>query len=132
MEESHAKVNTLAGLFEKEEFWWTIGRYIGDGWIRTQSGIIICCACDELEEIESKISGIFNYNVVKERTVYKVHISMKELSQFVLQFGKGAENKHLTQTIFDLPIKQLKAFLDGYFSADGCVIGKYYKSNERK
>lgn len=120
--------DVLSEKFEKSEFWWIIGRYIGDGWIRTQGGIIICCAPDELNEIESKLQGLFNYSVVKEQTVHKVHIPIKELSEFVSQFGKGAANKRLTSTVLDLPIPQLKAFLDGYFSADGCKVGKIYKA----
>lgn len=102
-------------------FWWLIGRYIGDGWKRTQGGIVICCAKNELSEITSKIENIFNFSIVEERTVYKIHIPIKELGIFVDKFGKGASNKHLSKEIFDLPIDLLKSFLDGYFSADGCL-----------
>lgn len=122
------KSDALKPMFEKEEFWWIIGRYLGDGWIRTQGGIIICCAHEELSEITDKLNGLFEYSVEEERTVYKIHISLKELSEFVEQFGKGAGNKRLSATIIDLPVLQLKAFLDGYFSADGCTVGNYNKA----
>lgn len=114
--------NQLQGLFEFADFWWIIGRYMGDGWSRAQGGIIICCAHDELDEVTRRIDKLFNYNVAKERTVYKIHIPIKELSAFVAQFGSGAMNKHLTNTILDLPTNLLKAFLNGYMSADGCCV----------
>ena len=101
-------------------FWWLVGRYIGDGWIRKQGGIIVCCAKNELGEIAERLDGLFNYSVVEERTVYKVHIALKELGIFLEQFGRGAANKHLNSTILNLPQDYLKEFLEGYFSADGC------------
>jgi DNA-cytosine methyltransferase len=114
---------------QDENFWWIIGRYLGDGWIRQQGGIIICCAKDETYEIISKLENLnWNYNIVNERTVNKIHISKKALSDFVEQFGKGAGNKHLTQDILDLPIFYLKPFIEGYLSADGCFTNGTYKS----
>ena len=114
--------NQLQCLLGYTDFWWLIGRYMGDGWCRAQGGIIICCAHDELDEVTQRIDKLFNYSVVKERTVYKIHIPIKELSEFVAQFGSGALNKHLTNTILDLPTNLLKAFLHGYISADGCFV----------
>lgn len=113
--------NQLRGLMTNADFWWIVGRYIGDGWIRSQGGVIICCAFNKLDELKSKLDGLFHYSVVKERTVFKVHIALKELELFVTQFGRGAANKHLTNTIIDLPRDLLKAFLEGYISADGYV-----------
>ena len=114
---------------QEKDFWWIIGRYLGDGWIRQQGGIIICCAKDETYEIISKLKNLnWNYNIVNERTVNKIHISKKALSDFVEQFGKGAGNKHLTQDILDLPIFYLKPFIEGYLSADGCFTNGTYKA----
>lgn len=121
-EENRGIKNQLQCLFEFTDFWWIIGRYMGDGWSRAKGGIIICCAHDELDEVTRRIDKLFNYNVAKERTVYKIHIPIKELSAFVAQFGNGAMNKHLTNTILDLPTYLLKAFLNGYMSADGCCV----------
>ena len=111
----------------EKNFWWFIGRYLGDGWQRYQGGIIVCCAKDELNEILPKIEGMFHYNVVEERTVYKIHIPIKRLGEFVSQFGKDASNKHLTNTILDLPTDLLEPFLEGYISADGCFAKGVYK-----
>lgn len=66
-------VNKLSGQMFNPNFWWIIVRYIGDGWRRTQGGIIICCAKDELPEITERLEGVFHYNVIEERTVYKIY-----------------------------------------------------------
>lgn len=120
--------NELSGLMDFADFWYVIGRYIGDGWIRTQGDIIICCSDKKLNDLVSKLDKLFKYSIVKEKNVYKVHIAQKELSMFVEQFGKGAINKHLTDTILDLPRNLLNAFLKGYMSADGCVTKGYNKA----
>ena len=109
-------------------FWWIIGRYMGDGWYRSDNSIIICCGKNELDEITSRIDGYYDYNVYEERTTYKVYINKKDIGKFVLQFGKGAINKTINNTIMDLPIDLLEKFLKGYFSADGCKVGNTYKA----
>ena len=115
--------NQLSSLMDNYSFWWLIGRYIGDGWQRTQGGIIICCSKKELKDMPTHLRNCgLNYNVVEEKTVYKFHIPLKELQEFTTQFGIGAFNKHLTDMIYNLPIDYLKSFLDGYISADGCVL----------
>jgi site-specific DNA-cytosine methylase/intein/homing endonuclease len=121
--------NELSKFMNNKDFWWIIGRYIGDGWIRSQGGIIICCSLtNELLDITSKLDNInIKYNLSKERTTYKIHIARKEFSEFVLQFGRGAHNKRLTNTIIDLPVNLLKSFIEGYHSADGNI----YKNSNR-
>ncbi len=114
----------------QKEFWWLIGRYIGDGWLRHQYGIIVCCDKQETQEITEKLSLLpFKYSVVSEKTANKIHIAKKSLGEFCRQFGQGAINKRLTNTILDLPTDFCKAFLDGYFSADGCKTNGVIKAN---
>lgn len=114
---------------QDNNFWWLIGRYIGDGWIRKQGGIIICCAKNERYELIDKLNELnFNYNIVEEETVFKFHIPKKKLSEFCEQFGKGASNKHLTQEIISLPTFYLESFVEGYLSADGCFTNSVYKA----
>lgn len=113
--------NELNKYMDNKNFWWIVGRYIGDGWLRNQGGIIICCDKNETNEIERKLQNLFNYSISQERTVNKIHIPLKELGYFCEQFGKGAKNKRLTNTIIDLPIDLLESFIDGYESADGCI-----------
>lgn len=103
-------------------FWWLMGRYVGDGWIRSQGGIIICCAKNEESEITIHLRNCgFNYSVSTEKTVKKIHIPLKELSMFVECFGRGAENKHIPAFMYDMPENYLESFLEGYLSADGWI-----------
>lgn len=120
-------VNTLD--FTDKNFWWLVGRYLGDGWISIQKRknhpnspnyrTIICCGKNELKEVLERLDGLFKYSVSEERTVYKIHIVNKELTLYLMQFGRGAKNKKLTKDIFNLPVEYLKEFLEGYISADG-------------
>lgn len=122
------KSNILKPLMNNEDFWWIVGRYLGDGWLRTQGGIIVCCAKDELNEIIPHLKQCnFNYSVVEERTVFKIHIPLKELSEFLKVYGKGAKNKHLPGYVFDMPCNLLDNIIKGYISADGYINNKIYK-----
>ena len=122
------KSNILSGMFHTEDFWYVIGRYLADGWIRSQGGVVICAGQDKKRELERRVQNLFGYSMVNERTVCKIHIPLKELGAFVEQFGKGASNKRLTGAIFDLPRDLLSAFLDGYLSGDGCRTGGVVKA----
>ena len=127
--------NELSEKMKQCSFWKMVGRFIGDGWINEytcprSNGIlrkvkrtIICCSHNEKEELLNIIEDAgFSYSVSKHRTTYEFQISNIELATYLLNFGKGAGNKHLTQDILNLPCELLKAFLDGYMSADGCYL----------
>jgi len=125
---SSRKSDILVSKFSNSNFWWLIGRYLGDGWIRSQGGIIICCDFTEIGQIVPILDELeFNYSVVQEKTVAKIHIAFKEIGEYCEQFGRGASNKCLSADILNLPINLLKSFLDGYLSADGCFTQNTYK-----
>lgn len=123
--------NELSVLMDNSDFWWVIGRYIGDGWQRTQGGIIICCSSiidEELQELTTRLDRIkFSYNISTEGSIHKLQIPKKEIGLFVSQFGKYAHGKKLNNTIFDLPKNLLRSFIEGYHSADGSL----YKNSKR-
>ena len=121
--------NKLGQYMDKEDFWWIIGRYIGDGWLtdgygkNPSYGIKICCAHQETNEITDVLDRLnIHYAIAKEKVINKIHLSMKELYHFCLPFGRGAANKRLTSTILNLPVHLLCSFLDGYISADGSIV----------
>lgn len=126
--------NELQNLMDNTDFWWLIGRYVADGWCRQQGGIVICCGKHKKGQIEPYLEACkFNYTVVEEKTAYKYHISIKELESFVKQFGYKASGKFIPSFVIDMPIKLCKAFLDGYWSGDGCYTqGKYKASSVSK
>lgn len=113
-------------------FWYLIGRFIGDGWVTTRkernnniSGIKICCAKNELEEL--KLDNILHYCVVEDKTTYKLQFSNKELGEFCKQFGIGAKNKNIPQWILDLKKEYLEYLLFGIIDSDGCFSQNRYK-----
>ena len=130
-------VNTLP--LESEDFWWIVGRYLGDGWVRyfeeyalekTRSknrySVKICCDktdCGvELNEIKKRYDRLgFKYTIYEARTVYKISVGSKEFCKWILRFGRGAANKHLTKDVYNLPKNLMKSFVDGYISADGNI-----------
>lgn len=121
--------NQLSQFMNNSDFWWVIGAYVGDGWIRNNAGIIICGNPKKIKDIRERADRLgLNYSESKERTVSKLHFGIKELEKFVMPFGKGASNKHIPGFVFDLPKELLKSFLDGYMNADGCYTQGLYKA----
>lgn len=120
-------VNELGRLMSNEDFWWVVGRYIGDGCLTESKCMVeICCAKDEDGEIRPHLDSTgIRYTERDKRTTHAFTISSKEMCDFLGQFGAGAVNKSITPTILNLPIELLRAFLEGYISADGSWITKY-------
>lgn len=124
-------VNKLRRLFEKETFWYLMGRYVGDGWKKTSdagSGIIICCGGRHRNLLTTAMDTCgFAYTTTKERTVEKFTICSKELYEFVDRYGYYAYGKKIDIETINLPSNLLKSFLDGYEDSDGYINGKYHK-----
>ena len=121
--------NFISPLLENNNFWWLMGRYVADGWCRKHGGVVIAVPDVKLEEFESRVNGLFDYNIAKERTANKVHIPIKELSLFTEQFGYYAHSKRISAEVLNLPVELLKSFIEGYFSGDGSYseTNKLYK-----
>lgn len=128
----HRQVNTLSQKFNFLAFWYLMGRYVGDGWKRSSmanKGIIICCGGRNEDELVKALNDCeFNYHTAKERTVTKYHICCKELHDFVDRYGYYAHGKRIDAETMNLPRHLLGWFLKGYFDADGCKRGDYYKA----
>lgn len=122
---------------EDNNFWWVIGRYLGDGWRshtvrksgkecgKQEKDVIICCnkKTNETEDIISHLDWC-EYRVSEERTVNKIYIKKKDLYEWLEDFGDYADGKKVPSKVLNLPEEQLKYFLEGYFSADGSTSKK--------
>lgn len=116
--------------FESNNFWWIVGRYIGDGWIthntnRNTRYLVICCdhTSSELSEILTRIKlESFDYRVEDRQETYRIYIKNMDLLEYLERFGKYAYGKYLTNDIIDLPREQLRSFVQGYMSADGSYV----------
>lgn len=130
----HSKaVNKLAPLFPNPSFWYLMGRYLGDGWKRTNerygSSIIICCSDRNRDSLMKALDACgLHGSIVEDRTATKVHIAMNELNDFVSRYGYYAHGKRIDEGTLNLPVDLLSAFLDGYIDSDGCKIGVLYKT----
>ena len=120
-------VNTLP--IQDENFWYIIGRWVGDGTIyrKTENGkkklrgITICCNKNETEELQNRINQAgFNSHPTTKETVNLFYIYGKELATFCLQFGEHADGKYIPGFVNRLSENLAKSFLNGYFDADGC------------
>lgn len=124
--------NKLSVLLDNKDFWWLIGRYMGDGCYYNKNGkyqFEICCNKNnnETQEIKGVLDRLpeFNYSLSEKYTSNVFVINRKELVEFVEQFGKGAEGKKITNNILNLPKYLLESFLLGYLSADAHFDNKY-------
>lgn len=119
-------------------YWYFMGRFMGDGWIskvkrknRKNSftyRTFICCSHDEFDELVTCFDGLgMKYNYVKERTTYKFYICSQELLEFCSLMGSGASNKVVHPDLFMESVENQKAFIDGYFDADGHTDGEVTK-----
>lgn len=126
------KVNDLAQLLGNGSFWYLMGRYIGDGWKRESDkmhSVIICCSDRNKESLTAAAEDCgFHYNVIKERTCYRMKIHKKELCEFVGRYGYYAHGKRVDGETMSLPVDLLRRFIDGYMDSDGCMIGKHFKT----
>jgi DNA (cytosine-5)-methyltransferase 3A len=123
----------------QDDFYWIVGRFLGDGWIcdRYRNGKIIknysvkiCCGHHELDILKERLDRFqdtFTYTLTKERTVCKFHIHSKWFAELMSEFGRGASNKEIPMSYIDMTNNAIQNLIDGYLSADGCVIGKKIK-----
>lgn len=126
--------NLVNSMLDKEDFWYLMGRYVGDGWKRINgkygNSLIICCSDRNRDKLYSSIENLgLHCTSVKERTVEKVFINRNELVAFVERYGYYAHGKKIDEETINLPIPLLKAFIDGYTDADGCFVQNEYKAS---
>ena len=118
----------ISNLLDNKDFWWLIGRYLGDGWKRTQGGIVICAndnKKDDLVRIATRL-GFVCY-CERERTINKIHFPYNELGAFVESFGYYAHGKKLPGYVFDMPVDLCRGLIEGYLRSDGCFANGKWK-----
>lgn len=135
----HGTVYKLCNLpLDNDEFYWFIGRWLGDGWTtettrndsnKPRQKVVLCCSHEETVDVLGHIAETgLRYTTSREKTTTKFIFSNNELFAFLRRYGHGAENKFVHQELLQLPKRLLKLVLDGYFSADGCIVDGRYKA----
>lgn len=117
--------NKISEMMHSGQFWYLMGRYVGDGWKKTSktgSGIVICCSDRNYHSLINCIESLgLNCNIGKERTVTKVIISSNELHSFVDRYGYYAHGKKIDFETISLPVELLGFFMDGLLDSDGHI-----------
>lgn len=109
--------NELGMFMDDPKFWYTVGRYIADGWTK-DGGIVISVGKGKETDID-KMCDLHKTLDDYEKSVTKVHISYREMEMFCKQFGEGAANKHIPEKYLNLPLPLAEALLTGYLDGDG-------------
>ena len=137
----HKAINKLQHLLDNGDFWYIMGRYVGDGWCKnrntqpkTGSGIIICCGGrNEDGLIESLNKCGLHYVVTDDKHTRRYNVNMNELCDFVKRYGYLAHKKRIDIETLNLPKNLLQCFLKGYIESDGCFSqGKWKISTASK
>lgn len=114
----------LSMKFTKESFWYLMGRYVGDGWTRSDDkhkSVVICFSeRNEWSILEAAKQAGFKFFKTYERTCGRITINSCELEKFVNRYGHGAVNKRIDGETISLPKHLLMAFLGGIIDSDGC------------
>ena len=126
---SMPKSPILYGDFLSYDDLWVLGYYAGDGFY--SHGHYKVCANDEKSrELEKHIDGR-KEAMYDSRTCieYELHLSGHEVLFDVLnKCGLGAVNKTVPACVLFGTSEAKRAFLDGYFAADGCAAFNTFNS----
>lgn len=119
------------------EFWWLVGRWIGDGTVRCREGqggeITLSCGNHKADELEQRLKYWHPEGDIKRagdgrlrwrrrgiRTATLFECGHQNLALWLVEhFGKLAHGKTLPTWAFSLSRTCRQSLLDGYLSADG-------------
>lgn len=128
------------------EFWYVIGRYLGDGWIinydqkscyvrkdgtRSRSRIWItgiCTSKQKADKLGTKIKDAgFHACRTEAKTETWFRICNKKFTIFMEQFGRYSHGKHIPEWCFSLSLEKQKLLLQGCIDSDG-----YFDSSKQE
>lgn len=125
------------GMNLSNDFWWMIGRFLGDGCVslrdkkRNQYQICISCGDQDTDYLEKRLSvfnpkrkragvGEIRFYKRKVRTATLFEGFHDGLSNWILDnFGKYSHGKTLPSWIYGMRKEWKQSLLDGYKSSDG-------------
>lgn len=109
-----------------EDDMFTLGYFMGDGWYMPNSNYRVCFAISDKDvlEILPKIRKTIKVSIKNNKNTATNKVSTYETKSFLWshvlkQFGHKAHNKKIPLFVFNSPENYRRAFLDGYYAADG-------------
>ena len=121
------------------EFWWLVGRWLGDGSLRLKerpSGeksryeMVVSCGHHEADSLAASLARVAGLRWARRdiRTATNFTTGHRGLVEWLDEhFGQHAAGKTIPAWALTLPEVSRRALLDGYVSADGCTNGVYQR-----
>jgi len=120
--------SSIPVIFEiNKEFLEFCGLWLGDGSYDNynKNSVIVSNIDEECREIIKKIANYIgvNYSLMSDGGVsLRIHSTVfYKLMKYFFRFDGYSNTKKIPEFIFNLSNEQIKHFIRGYFSADGCV-----------
>lgn len=112
------------------EFWYILGYYIGDGWIRLKNkGYDIVFSMTDTKYAKFTkyaTQSKWNWTIIEKqanKTCYKLRFANKDMYEFIKNnIGTGSNEKFIPASVVMLPKQQLLAFYQGYLDSDGAYV----------
>lgn len=114
------------------DFWYFVGRWLGDGWVRDGqrpdrpegerfATIIVCDGLDKEKELVEAVSKITkNYSIERGKTGVKVKLNGRLLCDWLVRnFGRHAEGKKIAPWVYGIDSVNREALLHGLMDSDG-------------
>jgi hypothetical protein len=123
---NYRKDRIIESPLNKEDFWWFIGLWLGDGWC-TKDKITISCNIKELITINRLyeiVPKLFNRSLNQRirNNGIELTFSSQQLSDFLnLHFKKYSITKEIPEWVKRISIINKQQLINGYLDADGCI-----------
>ena len=112
------------------DFWYMIGYYVGDGYLRKHGyDIVLSCNDSKLEKLKLHLDvSKWKYTLTDMNVSgHRLRFADKDIYEFIAKYiGTGSMGKCIPYEILALPKPQLMEFLQGYIDSDGNInkVGK--------
>ena len=112
---------------EVPAFWYMIGRWLADGWLRSNrkdlpyGAVVICCGKHDKDELTTRLSATgLPWRRTENATTFVFTAGHRGLSEWILDnFGEHADAKTLPGWLFGAGPSIRESVLEGYLAADG-------------
>lgn len=123
--------NNISKMIESPSFWYVMGRYVGDGWLRAGRygrSVVISCSERNKQSLTDALDMLeVDYSIIEYETYYKVRIWSDEWSVFAQRYGFEVHHKRIDTETMALPSHLLEHFICGIVDSGGCEIGNLVK-----
>lgn len=107
------------------DFWYMIGYYVGDGYLRKHGyDVVLSCNDSKLEKLKLHLDvSKWKYTLTDMNVSgHRLRFANKDIYEFISKYiGTGSMGKCIPYEILALPKLQLNSFLGGYIDSDGNI-----------